>query len=557
MTSDRGQKDRQIIPRWNLSSVSFRIGDTMDLHRRKTVGRRDVELLRKKRSRWEELQSTEAGIDLVGSALVLEEKDDVRVDDAIMALGRGRLSCSQWGVVDAARGQDEPEEAPAVALSERVRSLRSRLVRHPRDAIAWIDIAYVFGLLGSTQRAERCLRTAIALAPNSRIVLRALARFFAHREDPDTALWFLRRSDSLRHDPWLLAADISIAETFGKRAPHAKSAIQLVDKMDTHPLNKTELLGALSTLEFRHSANQKRARRWLREALLHPNENTLAQAEHLVNTLGIGIDIGHGTALFDFEARSVRAFRARAFEEAIENTKKWAEYQPLSSRPLLFGSYIQSVLMNDNKSAIEFIRSARGYSTYSDPMVINNLAFFLASEGRIEEASQELRRLARMEVNTDDEACVTATRGLIAFRSQKPDLGHQEYERAAAYFRRRHEFGRLALALIFWGRELIRMRDRKGVELFKEVSGLARKYALSDARVSAGRTLRSVALSVGIEPVVRFKDETPSGRKEYEPVLVRGPDGLEELISEVDKSPVFTEDEKRKPEMSASVSRVG
>ena len=369
--------------------------------------------------------------------------------------------------------------------------------------------------------------------------------FFAHREDPDAALRCLRLSDALRHDPWLLAADISIAETFGKRSPHTKSAIQLVDRIDTHPLNKTELLGTLSTLEFQHSVNRKRARRWLRKALEYPNENTLAQAEYLVSAFGIGIDVGGEGVLFDYEARSVRAFRAKEFKEATKNTRKWAEYQPLSSRPLLFGSYILSVLMNDNVSAIEFIRSARGYSSYSDPMVTNNLAFFLASEGRIDEASEALRRLNRAHISADDEACITATKGLIAFRSQRPSVGRQEYERAAMYFRRQHQFSRLALALVFLGRELIRVGDRYGVDIFKEVNELSKLYGLWDVRVSAEKTLRSVARSVGVEPVVRLAEERAPARRESEQMLAGGEHRLEDLISEVNKWRSFTGDSER------------
>ena len=216
---------------------------------------------------------------------------------------------------------------------------------------------------------------------------------------------------------------------------------------------------------------------------------------------GIGIDLSNGHALFDYEARAMRAFRDRNILEAMENAKKWAKYQPLSSRPLLFGSYIMSVLMNDNRSAIEFIRSAKQYSSYADPMVINNLAFFLASDGKISEALGELRRLATTDINADDKACITATKGLILFRSNRQNAGRREYEKAAMYFRRRNQFSRLALSLMFLGRELIRERDEQGVDLFKEVDELSKAYELWDVRMSAEGTLRSVALGLSDESV--------------------------------------------------------
>lgn len=134
MTSDRGQRDRQIIPRWNLSWVSSQIGDTMDLRGRASVEKRQVELLRKKRRVWDAERSVWAGIDLVGTAMVLQVADDVRWDDALSVLRDEDLSYSQKALVGATEHESPEDGYRRSALNERVRALRVRLIRHPRDS---------------------------------------------------------------------------------------------------------------------------------------------------------------------------------------------------------------------------------------------------------------------------------------------------------------------------------------------------------------------------------------------------------------------------------------
>ena len=489
MTSDADYKNRQLIPRWNLSSISVMIGDTLDLYQREAGEADIVETLARKRALWNRDRSSWAGIDLLGTALVLHASADAAVGDALRRLSDITLSHSQQVVLGAAGSHGVAALGKEERSSASVRRLRRRLFMSPGDALAWMDLAYFYELRGDKKRADRSIRTAVSLAPDNRLVLRATARLYTHREEPDAALRYLRRSRHTLSDPWLLAAEISVAEAFGLRTQNAKVAARLVSEIDTHPLNKTELLGTLSTYELRHGTTQKLARRWLNGALATPNENTLAQAEYLVTRHRLGIDVGGRTAPLDYEARAVRAYSSESFIDALRYAKKWSEYQPLSSRPLLLGSYIASVMMNDYRGAITLIEAARGSITYSDAMVINNLSFALANDGQTGEADRQLRRASLDNLNADEIACITATRGLIAFRSGDFDFGRSKYEEAIAHFRRNRDYDRLSRALMFYGHELTRNRAEKGLGVLREAMDIAKKHNLRDVQLSAMQIL--------------------------------------------------------------------
>ena len=540
MTSDGEYANRQLIPRWNLSATAFRIGDTLNLLLPSRPSSADQELFAAKESVWRNERGTWSGVDLLGTALALGLADMPVISQTMESLDPDDLSHSQRAILRAfdssPAGHGASERSPSVL----VRSLRKKLIEHPRDAISWVDLAYLYELSGDSSRALRCIMTSVQLSPNNRFVLRSAARFFSHREDPMRALRLLRSSDALAFDPWLLSAEISISEAFDLPTKHAKRAIRVVTETDTHPLNRAELLGALATLEFRHGTSQKRGRRWLRQALIEPNENTLAQAEHLVNRHNIGRGVVDKRAPFDYEARTMRAFWSQSLSDAVRNAEEWARYQPLSSRPLLIGSFVLSVLIEDISTAIDFIHDASTHCTYSDPMVINNLAFCLASAGQTDQASKELRRIERNKLDDSEKACVTATRGLIAFREGEYSLGRQEYERAITHFRSERDFGRLALALTFYGRELLRTKSAHGVIVFREVDGLIKKHGAWDVRIPAERALRGV-----LESREGGSDSFPSDNmatlsENARSMRCKTPE-LDELIADVEKSGLLSE----------------
>ena len=68
-----------------------------------------------------------------------------------------------------------PEVATEV---EQVRNTKRRLKLHPHNPMLWSDLARHFASHGDRQRANRCMKVALQLAPNHRWMLRSSLPFF-------------------------------------------------------------------------------------------------------------------------------------------------------------------------------------------------------------------------------------------------------------------------------------------------------------------------------------------------------------------------------------------
>jgi uncharacterized protein HemY len=130
-------------------------------------------------------------------------------------------------------------------------------------------------IAGLNDKASRAIAAALQLAPSNRFVLRSAARFFLHSGGKERALALLSNAPTIRHDPWILASEIAIADSLGKSSKHSRLAREKIG-MDIAPAELTELASALGSLEA-ESGNHRNARRFLRQALLGANENSVAQ----------------------------------------------------------------------------------------------------------------------------------------------------------------------------------------------------------------------------------------------------------------------------------------
>ncbi len=91
------------------------------------------------------------------------------------------------------------------------------------DALAWLDLAFYQTMENHVDKAKRSMLVAMQLAPENRFVLRCASRFFLHLNDPDHARDILIRSEGIKTDPWLMAAEISMSAIAGKGPKSAKS----------------------------------------------------------------------------------------------------------------------------------------------------------------------------------------------------------------------------------------------------------------------------------------------------------------------------------------------
>jgi len=494
MTATKGSDNRVVLPRWRAWRDSRNSGELEPL---RSQPERSRSLLSDSTSEAEISQrladfkawnGTYEAADVVNAAIVLGLEDYPGVHEAAKTLrGSSLPAVSELAERilshDSSKSDDILHELESRANLDAVQSrdedgtrvawLRSIVQSEPRNSLRWADLALAHTVLGNKRPAARAIRVAVSLADGNRFILRAAARFHVHEGDFDAAHSILTANmDNLVADPWLMAAEIAIADMSGQRIRYTSHGRQLLAG-DFPPRHISELASALATLELK-AGRIKRARKLFEQALEDPTENSLAQAEWSMER---GINVLPPTHLHapqDFEAETRHSLRLEKFRDAAIQARLWQEDQPFALEPATHASYIASTLAEDYKLAI--IACEKGLiANPGDPILLNNLAFSQANAGLIEAAKRNIGSI----VMADDAKKLlirTATSGLIAFRQNDPHLGRELYQESIIGWTRQ-ENGNVgaAMAAIFWAREEIRARSQHVIPALKLVDSLCDK----------------------------------------------------------------------------------
>ncbi len=306
--------------------------------------------------------------------------------------------------------------------------LRADLVRYPKNSIMWVDLALAYANIGQTQKAQRCMSAALTLDPNNRFILRSATRFHLH-SDKAFAHFILRKSPATPADPWLIAAELSVASLVGRSSDFVKDARNALSsgKHSMHDL--AELASQLATINLR-DGRVKEAHRLFALSLSDPTDNSLAQvhwAAEKDKSMNVpGGDLGTPLA---FEVRAFDNFIAGKFRPALDEAKKWIGDEPYSSRAAIFGSYIAGGLLYDYDASISLAGSGLKAKPNNNHL-LNNLAFAYAQRGEIAEALRWFRRIPIAKLEPDELIPKIATGGLIEFRRGNLTEGRLLYEKA-------------------------------------------------------------------------------------------------------------------------------
>ncbi|HEY2201604.1 MAG TPA: hypothetical protein VGH56_06930, partial [Solirubrobacteraceae bacterium] len=329
---------------------------------------------------------------------------------------------SEW-LVRQAEELVDPER-----IRDNVQRLRQAINADPRDALAWVEQARMYTLVGQRRPAERAMTRALALAPNHRFLLRAATRLWIHLGDPQQAQAVLLSSPRTTGDPWLMASEIAVGSFAGRSSPLIRTARKLLADRAWSDRDLTELAGALGTVEL-EAGKSTRARDLFRASLTDPNENSLAQAEWAAPSVsGVRSFLGRAREQTprSFEAHSRAAAAAADHTTAVREAWSWLLDQPFSSDPASFGSY-HAALTRDFQRSLEFAR--RGLQANPGmPLLLNNAAFALAQANKPAEAAAYIDQVKHFEeLGAEQRAMIFATKGLIAFRAGRPDVGRELY----------------------------------------------------------------------------------------------------------------------------------
>jgi len=224
------------------------------------------------------------------------------------------------------------------------------------------------------------------------------------------------------------------------------------------PAHLTELASALATLEM-DAGNRRGARKLFLQALAAPTENTVAQASWAARHAQVlEFDPEYLDLPRTFEAGAWESYRQQDWSSAVAEAENWQLDEPFASRSAMFGSFVASVALEDYCRAVLF--AERGLQ--ADPrniVLLNNLAFALASSGRAVQAREALTRIPVADLDVDNRVANLATSGLVAYRLGDPAAGRALYEQAIQLAETAGLREKRAWAILFLTREEITARS--------------------------------------------------------------------------------------------------
>lgn len=511
------QKLRNVIPRWRDFRTTLALGELESPDLEGHTQGLNHGSLEEQLHDWSNNQSLSFATDLVGSGISLGQTESV-VEAADFILSEdSEASDLQKRIARLAK--DPKSAAPATIKdvkkksgkeiiddsADRVRRLRRLLRKAPRDPIRLVELSREYAILGSQKKAVRTMETAVSLAPSNRFVLRSAARLFVHATEIERAHFILKRSPALRHDPWLLAAEIAVASMLDRTSSHVRLGINQVVGQDYSAFAVSELASAIATLEMNNS-NNGRARKLFRRALARPTDNTIAQAEWARRSIqNLDFEIDSFDVPRKYEALAENKFREGKFDDALEQGRNWILDQPFAVSPVLFTGFVSSV-MEDFDASVRIYK----FGVDANPENItlrNNLAFALASNNRPDLAIGELKKIDRTKLTIRDTIVLTATEGLINFRNGRTADGRELYRRAIEVAKNNKEPIYAMRALAFLAREEIHARTDMAKQTLEQASDEARNYVSKELDVLLTK-LEQVLDETGAFPKFREDVET-------------------------------------------------
>lgn len=432
--------------------------------------------------------------DLLTVASVYAERDarllDVAKDVAENAKGTPLGELAEGFLEGDQERHNRSFEPEPIDSRKRLHRLREILIREPRNAIRWVDLAREHLILGQPERARRAITVALQLAPNDRFVLRAATAFFVHQDATDDARSLLERAPRTRHDPWLLASLVAVEDLAKTRQRSGRHALRLLDG-DFPDAQLAELAAALGTVEL-SAGSERRARQLLRRSVVAANENALAQVEWLsILRNRVFAETSPELVPRAFEASARRAESEGRWEASIAATRLWIVDQPFSAEAAIFGSFA-ACESRDWETCREFVEAGR-QSNPDSPTLLNNLAFAEVGAGNFREAVSALERARKLAGAADQRLTLAATEALLLFRIGMVDLGRRRYDTVIRAFAKAHDREHAAKAALMLAQEEAVARSEKLDEAWKRADHLAADLTHAHVRQLHERIARMVS----------------------------------------------------------------
>ena len=306
--------------------------------------------------------------------------------------------------------------------------LKSIIRKYPFSPINYVEVARFYTMIGQTNQAIKMMNIALGLDSENRFISRSAARLFVHVEDLDLAHYVLRKNKQVVFDPWLMASEISVNLLRERSSSLIKKGVALINSGDFSPFSLSELSSSLGTLEF-VKGTQKRSKLFFEKSLISPNDNSLAQAEWAkANKLSLHFDKTVCEKVnMSYEANALYAYQKDKYEDALKASIRWLNDMPYSKNPIFVGANISYTFLKDYKTAAKILK--RGLEANpNEPAFMNNLAYTYALDGKLVEANEIIQKANKVaDIDERTQICLSATRGLIAYREKRIEEGRALY----------------------------------------------------------------------------------------------------------------------------------
>jgi tetratricopeptide (TPR) repeat protein len=481
-------ENRQVIPRWLPYRSSQIILNTATLPIEKPL---DSEIINFNNliQDWEKNKTISFAIQVAATADTLGLRDSKEYKDALEFIKKfndknnvfkGNALLHDFFDIDAiTENCDITNVRNNIDPIAKIHELKGHLANNYDDAILWVDIAYFYFLLGNTYKAEKYIKTALSLNKYSPHIVRSAARFYLFLEDPEKALHIIRKTPNILHNPFILSAEIAISEAFDLKTRLAKKSFDLLYNKNISPYMLNELHATIATLEYNYG-NLKNSKKHIDNVLKTPNENSIAQVQFINEKRNIIFDPRLYNTPCRHEADTYKYYQNFQYKEAAIESGKWHQFQPFSTKPTLLNSFILGTFFNKNEEALVALDTTLKLKPDTTSL-LNNKAFSLAKLGKVKEAEDCIAKIPK-DAHDADDATIKATRGLIEYRKNNPELGRTLYKEAIEICTREKDFPKLARALFFMYIEERRNNTTEAPILRTTIEDLAKKHDIKETQ---------------------------------------------------------------------------
>lgn len=485
MSLRQDNPDRRILPRWRDSKDAVAQSEFHSLRPQAKVKIETGRLIEEPLAAFDKFKNIGTAAELISTSRLSGHSEHASEAVAFVLSHQDEAPSSLLSLAKSIqeKGGDWLQKADSThdGFNRSTSETRHLLRLKPDNPVLWADMARHYATEGDKKQAVRSMKTALALAPDHRWMLRTAARFLVHQEDAEAAHKLLASHARTKDDPWLISAELACAQVAARPPKFWKQANDILKWERFSSLHISELAAAIAMMEL-ESGERKKARKLVQKALISPTENTLAQVfwaqenRHLNGSMALD-QLVKGSA-DAYEAKYRMSMGNGEFTKALEAAKRWMNDEPFAARPCVGTAFVASIL-DDHELTLEMTRKVKKIDGKNDPTDELNAIFATLSSGRLDSSRDKSAlegiqsTLIRM-VGLDEHGYhALANLGLFSYRYGDPSVGEQFYRKAIEQALKLQKFESASMAGVFAAREAILANSEVANVSLQEAKALA------------------------------------------------------------------------------------